>query len=113
LPREFHIRNLTVVIHRRYRGQDRDAKGLKEVVVKQSVAVDSQGISHTGLSREARSLEYFKDSGSPHIIKMYRRLYEEPGNNSMSLDEGTVHRLFMEYCPGGDLHDWLEKKLIG
>lgn len=41
---------------------------------------------------------------------MYRHLYRERGNGSMGLDKGLVHRLFMEYCPGGDLEHWMQKK---
>ena len=94
-----------------YEGPDRDHKGLTEVAVKQSVAITPAGKFKAGLSREAQMLEYLRSTGSPHIVKSYRHLYEEPGNNTMPLDAGIVHRLYLEYCPGGDLTDWLHGKL--
>jgi serine/threonine protein kinase len=95
---------------RSYEGPDRDERALKEIVVKQAITQRITGKKSSGLSHEAEALGYFRESGSPHIIKMYRHLYEDIGNGTMRLDKGRVHRMFLEYCPGGDLADWFKKK---
>jgi hypothetical protein len=97
--------------YRTYSGPDKERKGLTNVVVKQSLAGRDEE-STMGLEGEAMALESFKTSGSPHIIQMYRRLYREQGHGSMQLDRGIVHRIFMEYCPGGDLERWVTTKFV-
>jgi hypothetical protein len=111
---KWFLENLDLISNKNYRtynGPDKDKKALQDIVVKQSLAGNRfQPIM--GLSHEAMALEAFKSSGSPHIVKMYRHLYRERGHNSMKLDVGIVHRIFLEYCPGGDLAHWLRKKFI-
>lgn len=97
--------------HRTYDGPDKDEKAVTEIVVKQAMISKPSGRSSSGLTHEALALGYFRESGSPHIVKMYRHLYEERGNNSMRMDRRWVHRLFLEYCPGGDLFGWFQHKL--
>jgi hypothetical protein len=97
--------------YRTYTGPDKERKGLTNVVVKQSRAGSDEEPT-MGLEGEAMALESFKTSRSPHIIKMYRRLYREQGHGSMQLDMGIVHRIFMEYCPGGDLQRWASTKFV-
>lgn len=100
-----------IVGHWAYDGPDRDTKGgLVDIVVKQATASNR---SHTpsGLSDEAAMLRLLNTANSRHIIRMYRRLYEERGHDTMEYDYRKVHRIFLEYCPGGDFLGWQRNKI--
>jgi hypothetical protein len=96
-----------IVGHWTYNGADRDKKRIVDIAVKQA----ARG-QFDGLRGEAFFLSLFEGANNPHILKMYQGLHEEKGNASMKYDYGDVHRLFLEYCAGGDLFSWLERKII-
>jgi len=93
-----------------YEGSDKSSQAMTQVVVKQACIQVPGGRRSTGLLAEEHFLNIFKYTGSPHILKMYRHLYKEIGNNTMEYDHWEVHRIFLEFCPNGDLYDWIEKK---
>ena len=99
-----------VVGHWSYQGPDRDTKSVKDVAVKQSIrmAYPSGGF---GLEWEAANLLELGKAKSQHIVRMYRHLYEEVGQRTNEYDMGLVHRIFLEYCPGGDTWHWIREHL--
>ena len=90
---------------------------MSEVVIKQGL----------DLVQEANMLKALLPIKSPHIPKIYDipTIYQQPGGyvsrargaNTMSpMDYGAIQRIFMEYCPGGDLCNIMRKvydKCIG
>jgi hypothetical protein len=92
-----------------YQGPDRANRTMNDIAVKQAVHKSARGF-FDGLKSEAHFYSLFTESNSPHIVRMYRRLYKEPGHQTMDFDEGIIHRIFLEFCPGGDLNRWLENK---
>ncbi|KAH7416829.1 kinase-like domain-containing protein [Cadophora sp. MPI-SDFR-AT-0126] len=99
-----------VVGHWTYQGPDRDTKSVKDIAVKQSIrmAYPSGGF---GLEWEAANLLELGKAKSQHIVRMYRHLYEEVGQRTNQYDMGLVHRIFLEYCPGGDAWHWIREHL--
>lgn len=56
------------------------------------------------MAKEEGWLKLFQGIGTPHIVRMYRHLYNDMGQDTdETLDTGTVSRIFLEYCPNGDL----------
>jgi hypothetical protein len=90
-----------------YTGQSPDELALQDIVVKQGSSKNG------GFHSEAELYLAFNTSQSLHIPKLYRQLYVEQGSSSVSgcFDSNEIHRMFLEYYPGGDLHDW-QKKLL-
>ncbi|KAL2064718.1 hypothetical protein VTL71DRAFT_3856 [Oculimacula yallundae] len=99
-----------VVGHWTYVGPDRESKSLKDLAVKQSTKMKLL-LRGYGLEVEAWALLHLGRAKSQHVLKMYRHLYEEEGQRTNSFDVGLVHRIFLEYCPNGDLGDWLRDRL--
>jgi hypothetical protein len=62
-----------------------------------------------GLESEAVWLARFARVKTPHIVRMYKHLFEEQGQRTMDLDWGLVQRIYLEFCPGGDLRGWLNR----
>ncbi|KAE8446826.1 hypothetical protein EG329_011603 [Mollisiaceae sp. DMI_Dod_QoI] len=97
----------SVVGHWTYDGSDRAQRTMNDVAVKQAV---KKGPTYTwgdGLEKEARLLMLFQQANTPHVVRMYRHLYEDAGQQTDDFDHGVIHRIFLEYCSGGDLNDWL------
>jgi hypothetical protein len=46
---------------------------------------------------------------TPHIIRMYKHLFEEEGQKTFDQDWGLVQRIYLEFCAGGDLVSWMSK----
>ncbi|KAH8598920.1 hypothetical protein B0O99DRAFT_30463 [Bisporella sp. PMI_857] len=93
-----------------YEGSDRDSKALVDIVVKQASATGPGG----GLAGEAKLLDILRHTGSPHVLKMYKNLFQDEGEGVMpEFDTGLVHRILLEYCPGGDLIDFLRTRRRG
>lgn len=91
-----------------YHGRDRhgDAIPPRDVVVKQSL-VDPSAV------REAETLIRLRDEAqSRHIVRIYKRLYEDVGGGygEYDLDGERVCRMFLEYCPGRDLEHMEEHR---
>jgi hypothetical protein len=99
-----------VVGHWSYEGPDRDSKSLKDVAVKQSLRF-AFPLGGFGLQFEAANLSELGRAKSQHIVRMYRHLYEEVGQRTNKFDMGLVHRIFLEYCPGGDAGNWIREHL--
>ncbi|CZT47468.1 uncharacterized protein RSE6_08031 [Rhynchosporium secalis] len=99
-----------VVGHWSYEGPDREKKGLRDVAVKQSLR-NPFPLGGWGLEGEAMALMELGKAKSQHVVKMYRHLYEEMGQRTNSYDVGLVHRIFLEYCPHGDMGEWIKAHL--
>ncbi len=98
-----------IVGHWRYHGPDEDQRAIKDIAVKQAVRVDRGGVQKDGLTQEAKWLDLFAHSGSPHIVRKYRSVVmEEAQNTGQRFDQGMVQRMFMEFCPGGSLDGVLD-----
>lgn len=99
--------------HWKYEGIDRDEKTVKDLAVKQAVypPANRRGLAPDsgGLLREAAFYTLFQPHQTPHIPRMYTHMYEDGGGNTGILDEGTVHRIFLEFCEGGSLSHWHSK----
>lgn len=104
-----------IVGHWEYVGPDRDFKPLKDVVVKQATTLRAGGTKGPGLIEEGEFLQSFLSARTKHIVRIYRRVYRDLGAGTLSQDPAAeVHRMFLEFCPGGDLHDvWHKKKTAG
>lgn len=96
-----------VVGHWTYDGPDRHLRTLKDVAVKQAVKSGPFYKFGDGLETEAAILSLFQPVKTQHVVKMYRHMYEEMGEGTDKFDHGRVHRIFLEFCPGGDLYNWL------
>lgn len=92
-----------IVGHWTYNGQSPNEEALKDIVVKQGSS------QRGGFRSEAEHYLALNTSKSVHIPRMYRQIYVEKGSGIFSgaYDTGEVHRMFLEYCPGGDLSTWL------
>jgi serine/threonine protein kinase len=100
-----------IVGHWAYDEDDRSKRrGLLDVVVKQS-AVMRGGKITTGLFDEEMMLKSLNAANSQHIVRLYRHLYQEQGNFTVEFDKGPVHRVFLEYCSGGDFDKWQSERL--
>ncbi|KAH7348777.1 kinase-like domain-containing protein [Rhexocercosporidium sp. MPI-PUGE-AT-0058] len=89
---------------------DRDSKIVKDIAVKQSLRF-AFPLGGYGLEFEATNLSELGKAKSQHIVRMYRHLYEEVGQRTNPFDVGLVHRIFLEYCPGGDAGNWIRAHL--
>lgn len=59
---------------------------------------------------EAKCYALLNKVNSEHIIKTYRRVHRDlPQRTKIAGDEGRmVERIYLEYCPGGDLRGFVE-----
>lgn len=75
---------------------------VRDIVVKQTrAAVDN------GLRYESKFLENLTSTGSRHFPKLYGRVQRDVGTGTeLAIDphRREVHRIFLEYCPGGSLY---------
>jgi hypothetical protein len=95
-----------------YQGSDQDMP--KHIVVKQS------GRPDTSLQNESRLLKRFGDTGTVHIVKMYKSYHQEGGTGTSAdfdpspftyvhylgntYDESKeVSRIYLEYCDRTDM----------
>ncbi|KAI9645696.1 hypothetical protein NHQ30_006438 [Ciborinia camelliae] len=61
------------------------------------------------MRNEVKLYELLRHVPSPHLVKMYRRLYEDTGLGTVRGDtEGPVYRIYLEDCERGDLEGWIE-----
>ncbi|KAF7957000.1 hypothetical protein EAE96_004322 [Botrytis aclada] len=70
----------------------------------ESVVVKQQGGGHGDLKAESEMYELLRHTKSPHLVKMFRKIYEDKGLNTVYADRtGPVHRIYLEDCERGDL----------
>ncbi|KAI9743088.1 MAG: hypothetical protein M1818_003383 [Claussenomyces sp. TS43310] len=81
---------------------------VKRVAVKQMRAR-----GRSGLMKEGRFMKWANSTGSKHFPQLYKRVYRDVGSGSyqMAIDSNRreVHRMIMEFCEGGDLHQVIRK----
>ena len=90
----------------------RNTKTKKRIVIKQAAAQRWDGSVASGLEEEASMLKLLRGAGSSHILKMYGDIMHGEGRNFVYRMDcpGPVERIFLEYCPGGDLLDWVTRR---
>lgn len=91
-------------------GGDENFLGLKNVAVKQNV-MRYHVSNGRGLNQEAWFYRFLGRAQSQHIPKMYRELYQDVGRNTQDADRGPVERIFLEFCPGGDLQNLIDRRM--
>ncbi|KAI9739886.1 MAG: hypothetical protein M1818_004942 [Claussenomyces sp. TS43310] len=78
------------------------------VVVKQQRAIYGKG-----LREEAARMKLLNRSGSQHVPRLYKRCYRDAGAGTKGLgidsSRREVHRIFIEYCHGGDMNNFITK----
>ncbi|KAJ8071850.1 hypothetical protein OCU04_002161 [Sclerotinia nivalis] len=68
--------------------------------------VKQQGDNWGDMMNEAKIYEVLRHIPSQHLVKMYRRLYDDVGLGTVRADvKGPVQRIYLEYCAQGDLYD--------
>lgn len=88
----------------------------RDVVVKQGRGrVLWDGRPDGGVSGESYFLKALLPAASPHILKIMRegQVYRDYGTSpidNMHANVGEVHRIYLEFAPGGDLTDWVANK---
>lgn len=82
-----------------YQGDDAAAPAIKKAVVKQTVFDEEAEDPYA----EGNIQYAFSKTGSKHIVKTY-------GPPRLNFFDVKVVHLFLEYCPAGDLHQFLERK---
>lgn len=75
---------------------------VRDIVVKQTVAALPQGVVARSALEEGRLLEMLAAAKSKYIIRQYGSPFEDVFANR------EVVRIFLEYCPGGDLSKLME-----
>jgi hypothetical protein len=57
-------------------------------------------------------MKMLNKTGSKHFPKLYKRVYRAAGAGSTNIridsSRREVHRMFMEYCAGGDLQSVID-----
>lgn len=89
-----------IVGHWRYEGSDRNQR-VKDIAVKQ--------VFNKSLENEVVFLKRLAEVGTPHIVKMYGKLINDAVFATDDVKAGDVQRLYLEFCPGGDLHNYLQE----
>ncbi|CZS88342.1 uncharacterized protein RAG0_00076 [Rhynchosporium agropyri] len=86
-----------------------DGKRIKHVVVKQSKASPAAVRAMRG---EAEIMQLFTSVETNHIVKIYRKFIVEPVQGQVDPTVGGtgnfVARIFIEYCEGGDMSQFLK-----
>lgn len=83
---------------------------VKDIVVKQSKAADNNG-----LRQESIFLEELTKTGSRHFPQLYGRVQRDVGLGTepkVDPKKREVHRIFIEYCPGGSMDGFLHKETV-
>ncbi|KFY38019.1 hypothetical protein V494_04548 [Pseudogymnoascus sp. VKM F-4513 (FW-928)] len=98
--------------HWQYRGAQPYKKGSVESRVRDIVVKQSSTIHNNGLAAEAIIMELLTKTGSRHVPRLYGGLHRDVGRqDQVVVDQKRreVHRIFMEYCEGGSLHDFVSE----
>ncbi|KAA8572029.1 hypothetical protein EYC84_001959 [Monilinia fructicola] len=84
------------LVHGPLPDDDEDRLPFKSCVVKQQSGYSMQS--------ESSIHELFRHVPSQHLVKMYRRMYQDQGLGTVRADrKGPVYRMYLEDCEGGDL----------
>lgn len=90
------------LLHRRPPVGDPNRLPFFSVVIKQQAGAGD-------MQNEARIYELMRHIESQHLVKMYRRLYQDRGLNTVRADRrGPVYRIYLEDCPNGDMISMIE-----
>ncbi|KAF7900727.1 uncharacterized protein EAF01_008029 [Botrytis porri] len=72
------------------------------------IVVKQQGGGWGDMREEAQMYELLRHTKSQHLVKMFRRIYEDRGLNTVYADRtGPVTRIYLEDCEKGDLSNWI------
>lgn len=98
----------------RYVGEAGNWTGPNHVVVKQMAQQNYEFQVESTLME--RIMKY--TGGTDHVVKLYKACYTSPGSGTSDVDPNPfdpitgaydgaldVARIYLEYCPGGDLHE--------
>lgn len=86
--------------------REEQPEGMEGRIPFKSVVVKQQHGEWGDMVEEARIYELLRHIESPHLVKMYRKLYLDKGLGTVQADrKGPVHRIFLEVCENGDLWD--------
>ncbi|CAD6447450.1 eb80d5b9-f1dd-44d8-a9d1-e3274e6b5957 [Sclerotinia trifoliorum] len=89
----------------------RPAEGTQGRLPFKTCVVKQQAGDWGDIGNEAKIYEVLRHASSQHVVKMYRRLYEDVGLGTVRADlKGPVQRIYLEYCAQGDLFDMISKK---
>jgi serine/threonine protein kinase len=83
---------------------------IKDIVVKQSKAADNNG-----LRQESKFMEELTRTGSRHFPQLYGSVQRDVGQGTESKvdpKDKEVHRIFMEFCAGGSMDEFLVKETL-
>lgn len=83
---------------------------VKDIVVKQS-----KGDASHGLREESKFLEELTRTGSRHFPQLYGRVQRDVGHGTeskMDPANAEVHRIFIEFCPGGSMDGFLHQETV-
>lgn len=70
----------------------------------ESIVVKQQGGNWGDLKDEAEIYELLRHTKSQHLVKMFRKMYDDQGLNTVYADRhGPVRRIYLEDCEEGDL----------
>ncbi|TEY65445.1 hypothetical protein BOTCAL_0140g00100 [Botryotinia calthae] len=70
----------------------------------ESIVVKQQAGGWGDMRNEAEIYELLRHTNSQHLVKMFRRIYEDQGLNTVYADRaGPVTRIYLEDCERGDL----------
>lgn len=92
-----------------------DPQSLKKIVVKQVLHEGAEfpiagGVS-PGAQAEGRIYDILREASTKRIVEMFRRVHVDWGSGcAIPADVGDeVGRLYLEFCPGGDMRGFLQK----
>ncbi|KAF7901390.1 hypothetical protein EAF00_003611 [Botryotinia globosa] len=79
----------------------------------ESIVVKQQAGGWGDLRDESEIYELLRHTNSQHLVKMFRRIYEDRGLNTIYADrDGPVHRIYLEDCEAGDLSNRIFERFL-
>ncbi|TGO74453.1 hypothetical protein BELL_0281g00050 [Botrytis elliptica] len=77
----------------------------------ESIVVKQQAGGWGDLRDESEIYELLRHTNSQHLVKMFRRMYEDRGLNTVYADrDGPVRRIYLEDCEKGDLSSRISER---
>ncbi|TGO09582.1 hypothetical protein BTUL_0161g00260 [Botrytis tulipae] len=78
-----------------------------------SIVVKQQAGGWGDLRDESEIYELLRHTNSQHLVKMFRKIYEDRGLNTVYADRnGPVHRIYLEDCEKGDLSSRIFERFV-